>query len=126
MDILLQINDYFGTEYEIDTPWTELFAESEEQQEAMRLHRLRSCGSLESPRAAGPAMAAAVAAVLGQQKKKKAGADGLGVLLGGELLPTDEEDDSYSSGSGKGHCCDAGAWKLQSNMQMPWLSASDN
>eukprot|EP00775_Hariotina_reticulata_P011674 gene11674-11817_t len=100
MDILHQINDYFGTEYEIETSWQDLFNESPEEQEALRLARLKS-GSLESPRAAAGAMAAAVAAVMangtsaGGQSKPRTYAD----LMAAEW-PSDEDDEDYSSDSG--------------------------
>jgi hypothetical protein len=99
MDILLQVNDYFGTEYEIDTPWTDLFAEPEEAQEVLRLQRLRS---LESPRAAaagpGAALAAAIAAHQQRGGAGAAAAAGGGGLawLEAELPSEDEEDGSYS------------------------------
>jgi hypothetical protein len=111
MDILLQVNDYFGTEYEIDTPWTDLFAEPEEQQEALRLQRLRS---LESPRAASAGTGAALAAALAAHEQR-AGA-GAGAAAGGltwldaELPSEDEEDGSYSEPGGLLLCflfCDA-------------------
>jgi hypothetical protein len=98
MDILLQVNDYFGTEYEIDTPWTDLFAEPEEQQEVLRLQRLRS---LESPRAAAAGPGAALAAALAAHQQR--GGAGAAAAAGGglawleaELPSEDEEDGSYS------------------------------
>ncbi|WIA30444.1 hypothetical protein OEZ86_000528 [Tetradesmus obliquus] len=100
MDILLQVNDYFGTEYEIDTPWTDLFAEPEQQQEALRLQRLRS---LESPRAAAAAgPGAALAAVLAAHQQANGAGAGAAAAAGGlnwldaELPSEDEDDGSYS------------------------------
>lgn len=105
MDILLQVNDYFGTEYEIDTPWTDLFAEPE-QQEALRLQRLRS---LESPRAAAAGPGAALAAALAAHQQ--ANGAGAAAAAGGGLnwldaeLPSEDEDDgSYSEPGGLMPC----------------------
>ena len=83
MDILIQINDYYNTEYDLNTSWQDLFNESPEQQQAMQLQRLRS-GDLLSPRA-GKAAAAAAAGGWWSQ----------------EFPSEDEEDNSYSeSGTG--------------------------
>ena len=124
VDIIHQINDYFGADYDIDTCWSDLFAEPPEQQEAMRLSRLRSGSLPTSPRVGkgGPggvgSLAAAVAAVMQQQQHWPAvGAAAAGrrggaaaarrapaaalQQLQGELADTDSEDGSYS-GSGTG------------------------
>jgi hypothetical protein len=110
MDILLQVNDYFGTEYEIDTPWTDLFAEPEEQQEVLRLQRLRS---LESPRAAAAGPGAALAAALAAHERRGATGAAAAAAAGGGLtwldaeLPSEDEDDgSYSEpGELRSHTC---------------------
>jgi hypothetical protein len=103
MDILLQVNDYFGTEYEIDTPWTDLFAEPEDQQEVLRLQRLRS---LESPRAAAAGPGAALAAALAAHQQRGGAGAAAAAAAGGltwldaELPSEDEEDGSYSEPGG--------------------------
>lgn len=77
MDILIQINDYYNTEYALDTSWQDLFTEAPEQQQAMQLQRLRS-GDLLSPRAGKTAAAAA------------------GGWLAHDFPSEDEEDNSYT------------------------------
>ncbi len=108
-DLIHLINEYYGSSYELETPFHQLFDEPVEQQ----LQRLRSLGSgdLASPRgggllsprggamrAAGRATSAApLPAGPGQQ-----GAPGAAALLMGEPLPedSDEDDESYSASGG--------------------------
>lgn len=116
-DIINQINDYFGADYGIDTQWCDLFSEPPEQQEAMKLSRLRSGSLPTSPRGRKGALggvgslAAAVAAVQQQQQQWPAAGD-RGATAGrsdarrrasatlqqlqGELADTDSDDESYS------------------------------
>lgn len=122
-DIIQQVNDFFGCDYELDTKWSDLFREPAELQEAMRMSRLRS-GSLPTSPRAGKAgrqggvgsLEAAVAAVMQQQqhwpasgggrrKQKQQGGGGGGMQrkpsatlqqLHGDLADSDSEDESYS------------------------------
>lgn len=122
-DILQQVNDFFGCDYELDTKWSDLFKEPAELQEAMRMSRLRSGSLPTSPRALGKAgrqggvgsLEAAVAAVMQQQqhwpasgggRKKQKQQVGGGDMqrkpsatlqqLHGDLADSDSEDESYS------------------------------
>lgn len=120
-EIINQVNDFFGLDYGVDIKWSALFCEPTEQQEAMRMARMRSGSLPTSPRAVkgGPggvgSLAAAVAAVMQQQqhwpatggregkKKQKTGGVAMqrkpsGTLqqLHGELADTDSDDESYS------------------------------
>jgi hypothetical protein len=120
-EIINQLNDFFNTDYDIDVKWTDLFCEAPEQQEAMRLSRLRSGSLPTSPRAMKGglggvgSLAAAVAAAMQQQQHwgaaggaaaAAAGGKGGGRMqrkapatlqqLQGDLADTDSDDDSYS------------------------------
>lgn len=124
-DILNQVNDFFGLDYDMDTKWSDLFHEPPEQLEAMRLSRLRSGSLPTSPRVGGRAggpmgvgsLAAAVAAVMQQQQhwpaaggaagrgRSKGGGKGAAAMqrrasgtlqaLHGDLADTDSEDESF-------------------------------
>lgn len=115
IDIIHQINDYFGADYDMDTKWSDLFMEEAEVQEAMRLSRLRSGSLPTSPRVGKGApggvgsLAAAVAAVMQQQQHwpatGAAAAGRAGVArkspvawqqLQGDLPDSDSDDESYS------------------------------
>lgn len=117
-EIINQLNDFFNTDYDIEVKWTELFCEAPEQQEAMRLARLRSGSLPTSPRAMKGglggvgSLAAAVAAAMQQQQHWPAAggaaAGGKGATrmqrkasatlqqLQADLADTDSDDDSYS------------------------------
>jgi hypothetical protein len=120
-DIINQINDFFGLDYDVDIKWSQLFCEPTEQQEAMRMARMRSGSLPTSPRGVkgGPrgvgSLAAAVAAVMQQQQhwpatgggrgKKKQRMSGMAMQrkpsatlqqLHGQLADTDSDDESYS------------------------------
>jgi hypothetical protein len=129
-DIINQVNDFFGLDYGVDIKWSELFCEPTEQQEAMRMARMRSGSLPTSPRGAKGApggvgsLAAAVAAAMQQQqqhwpatgggrdkKKQKTGAVAMQrkpsatlQQLHGELADSDSDDESYSEQESGGLC----------------------
>lgn len=150
IDIIHQINDYFGADYDMDTKWSDLFMEAPEEQEAMRLSRLRSGSLPTSPRVGKGApggvgsLAAAVAAVMQQQQHwpatGTAAAGRAGVArkspaawqqLQGDLLDSDSDDESYSEqesgelmrggGNGSRECSDGGIFAVGTKSYPAWL-----
>ncbi len=107
-DILELVNEYFGTSYELEQPWHELFAGGAEEQSGALLQRALSH---EGAVALSPGAQGAAGARMGA---------GAAALLG-ELLSDSEEDGSYAGEDG-----DSGSASTQmQDKWWSWLSASN-
>lgn len=96
-DILILVNEYFGTDYGIEDKWLDLFTEPVEEQQQLAMQRLRS-SDLDSP----PGVAAAAAAVLANGASALAKGNLTASILLGEFPSDDEDDESYSASEDEG------------------------